>query len=366
MKTILKAFGWLALIMLLYVIVVLIYGTVTDWQPEAVIDVQPEQNSDEQVITDSIVSFATWNVGYGGLGAKSDFFFDNGDQMFSNGRMIRSPRELVDEYVAGAEQFMASTKSDFFLLQEVDYDSKRSYYINQFDRYTEQLPDYSAVYTANYKNDRVPLPIAQPWEVYGKVNAGLATLARYQPEENTRYRLPGTFEWPTRIFQLDRCVLKQRYATDEGKDLVVFNVHNSAYDKGGKMKKQQLAFLTEMFTEEYEKGNYVIVGGDWNQVPPNFAFDRFMPGKAGAYSQINIAADAMPEGWLWVFDPTVPSNRKSRDKYEEKVTFETLIDFFLVSPNIKVRRVKGIPQQFRFSDHQPVWMEVELLSETSF
>jgi endonuclease/exonuclease/phosphatase family metal-dependent hydrolase len=32
----------------------------------------------------------------------------------------------------------------------------------------------------------------------------------------------------------------------------------------------------------------------------------------------------------------------------------------LISPNLTAKQVKTIDQQFRFSDHQPVWMEVEL------
>lgn len=365
MKKTLKLIGKLilslALIFLLYVIIVLVYGTARDWQPEKVIEITPAQQASEEIINDSILTFASWNLGYGGLGAKSNFFFDNGDQLFSNGRMIRSPKEYVDEYVSGAELFVSNTKSDFFLLQEVDFDSKRSYYINEFDRLRAKQPKYSAAFAANYKNDRVPLPVAEPWRVYGQVHSGLASLARFQPTSSTRYQLPGTFPWPTRIFQLDRCVLKQTYPVKGGKAVVVFNVHNSAYDKGGKMKKQQTDFLKGLFLEEYEKGNYVVVGGDWNQVPPNFPFDRFMPGATSGYSQIEIENDMMPADWTWIYDPTTPTNRKSRDTYVPQVTFETLIDFFLISPNIQVKQVKGIKQGFRFSDHQPVWMEVELL-----
>lgn len=361
LKFIGKLFGAMILLFLLYIVTTLIYGTLTDWQPPKEEAAVIGQNAELSVISDSLISFASWNVGYGGLGAKSNFFFDNGDQVFSNGRMIRSPKELVDEYIQGAELFISSTQSDFFLLQEVDYQSKRSYFINQFDTYRKKLPSYSAAFAANYKNDRVPLPIAEPWRAYGAVHSGLATLARYEPNNSTRYQLPGSFEWPNSIFQLDRCVLKQTFPVANGKELCVFNVHNSAYDKGGFMKKQQFAFLKELFEAEYAKGNYVVVGGDWNQVPPNFPFDKFMPGKTGGYSQIPIAPDAMPSDWTWVYDPTRPTNRKVRDAYVPQITFETLIDFFLISPNLQVRKVKGINQEFRYSDHQPVWMEVEII-----
>ena len=41
-------------------------------------------------------------------------------------------------------------------------------------------------------------------------------------------------------------------------------------------------------------------------------------------------------------------------------TFVTLIDFYLVSPNIRVEEVKGINIKFRYSDHQPVRLKVSL------
>ena len=47
--------------------------------------------------------------------------------------------------------------------------------------------------------------------------------------------------------------------------------------------------------------------------------------------------------------------------YNPKETFITLIDYFLLSPNVKLKEVRGINQEFEFSDHQPVAMKVELI-----
>src|SRR3712207_7070413 len=44
------------------------------------------------------------------------------------------------------------------------------------------------------------------------------------------------------------------------------NTHCSAYDKGGKMKLEQMKYLSQFIDSEYKKGNYVLVGGDWNQL----------------------------------------------------------------------------------------------------
>ncbi|MCB0585026.1 MAG: endonuclease/exonuclease/phosphatase family protein [Phaeodactylibacter sp.] len=359
-----QAFRMLALLLgtiILYIAAVLAYGTYDDWRPPAETALEPEQISEENPVRDSILSFVTWNLGYGGLGEESDFFYDHGNMFYSGGRMIRAPREFVEKNIAGDTLFVQTTQSDFFLFQEVDVDSRRSYYINQFREIGEELPGFAAFFAPNYKVSRVPIPLLEPWAAYGKVLSGLATYSRFQPYESLRLQLPGSFSWPTRIFQLDRCVAVHRYRVANGKELVVMNVHNSAYDADGGLKRQQMAFLRELLLEEYEKGHYVMVGGDWNQCPPYFRFDMFMPGNTQGYTQINIDPEFLPPDWKWVYDPTMPTNRKIRTPYVAGESFVTIIDFFLISPNIRARTVKCLDQQFRFSDHQPVWVEVELL-----
>ena len=38
----------------------------------------------------------------------------------------------------------------------------------------------------------------------------------------------------------------------------------SAYDTGGTIREQQVAQLREVMKEEVSKGNYLIIGGDFN------------------------------------------------------------------------------------------------------
>jgi endonuclease/exonuclease/phosphatase family metal-dependent hydrolase len=111
---------------------------------------------------------------------------------------------------------------------------------------------------------------------------------------------------------------------------------------------------------EFAKGNYVVLGGDWNQCPPHFRFDTFMPGNTQGYLQGNLPVDFFPDDWTFAYDPTVPTNRKARDPYSKGKTFETLIDFFLVSPNVHLHVVHGIDQAFQYSDHQPVMITITL------
>jgi endonuclease/exonuclease/phosphatase family metal-dependent hydrolase len=68
----------------------------------------------------------------------------------------------------------------------------------------------------------------------------------------------------------------------------------------------------------------------------------------------------MPSGWTWAYDGEVATNRKLTEKYDASKTFTTVIDFYLLSPNLKVEEVKGIHLDFQNSDHQPVKMKCSL------
>ena len=355
-----KIFLMLVTVLLLYILVVLVHGTITDFQPDENLQLEPYKSADQQIISDSIISLTTWNLGYAGLGRDASFFYSGGNMWLAGTKMVRPSREMTNRYFEGILQTIGAIQADFFLLQEVDFHSKRSYYINQFERIGEQLPEFSAFFAANYRSPRVPLPIFEPWRAYGKVNSGLASYARYHPSESGRWQLPGEYSWPVRIFHLDRCVSVHRFQTAFGRQLVIANVHNSAFDKGGKLKEAQMGFLRTFFLKEYESGNFVIAGGDWNQCPPFFQTQTLNPQQDLKYTPINIDAEFMPSDWHWIYDARTPTIRSTTDAYVKGRTMVSVIDFFLVSPNVKVLNVRAIETEFRFSDHQPVWMEVEL------
>ena len=104
-KKALKMMAWLLLIIVLYVLGILVYGTLTDFQPEGSSEIQADNVSDIEIIQDSILTFTTWNLGYGGLGAEANFFYDSQGMFFSNGKMIRPTEALVNKYMKGVEDF---------------------------------------------------------------------------------------------------------------------------------------------------------------------------------------------------------------------------------------------------------------------
>lgn len=370
MKILKKILKWTALsfaLFLLYVIICLLHGTMTDYQPQEIIELEIKEGNQPDTIKNSPLSFLNWNIGYAGLGAKSNFFYDNGNPFFfSGGKMVCTPLAYVKENISGIAEFIRQQKADFVLLQEVDRNSKRSYFINQHEVYLKELPNYSNSFAPNYKVERVVIPVAEPWNVMGKMDSGLSSYSKYKTSKSVRYQFPGSYGWPDYIFHLDRCMSVQRYPTihPDKKELIVVNTHNSAYD-GGKLKDDEMAYFKAFVLKEYQKGNYVIVGGDWNQTPPRIAFDAV--GKSlgiptdSSYYAANIPEDFMPEGWQWAYDPTVPTNRCMIDTLEYGKTSVTLVDYYLVSPNVKVNKVEAKNLKFKNSDHNPVLLEVELI-----
>lgn len=332
----------------------LLYISLVDYKPEDVVTLETQHNQEMKLSSEQIFSITTFNLGYGGIDKNEHFFMDGG----SNSRA--SSKEKVEENMQAIGDFLRKTASDFYFLQEVDRDSSRSFHINEEDYLIEQLQLYSSTFAQNYLVKWVPVPIMRP---HGKVNSGLMTLAKYHISESKRFALQGQESWPRQLFELDRCMLEQRIPISNGKELLLINVHLSAYDKGGKVRKQQLGFIDDYLTKEYEKGNYIIIGGDWNHSipitdPNNFTFTESRPDWLQT-----IPDDFLSEGFQWVADNTTPTSRTIAKPYVQGENFLSVIDGFLISSNIELVDIKGHSLEFEHSDHNPVTAAFKLKAQ---
>lgn len=314
------------------------YFTLKDYKPETRSAV-PGQLSQQTYNLDTL-HILNWNLGYAGLGEDMSFFYDGGDK-------VRTSLQQTRENLGAIQTFLKHQQGiDCFLLQEVDTASRRSYGIHQLKALDSVLPAYHSYFATNYHVDFVPKPFTKP---LGKVRAGLATFSHRLPAQNTRYSFPGNYVWPLRLFMLDRCFLVTAFNLENGNQLLIINTHNSAYDNGA-LKSLQMEFLKEYLTTEYHKGNYIIVGGDWNQFPPGIKKyqDEYDLNKTTL-----IPSDYIPQDWTWAVDYNTPTNRSLEAPLNDK-SRKAIIDFYLVSPNIKVLNVNTINLGFKHSDHQPV------------
>jgi len=336
---------------LLVVVGFFAYSTITDYQPDSIEIIAYEKANSFDTIPVGRLKLYTWNIGYCGLGAEMDFFYEKGS-------MVMPDRKSYEKYSKGiGKQLSELPKPDFVLLQEVDRHSKRSYYDNQVARFQIIFNGYSSAFAFNYKVPFIPIPMKSPM---GKVNAGLLTFSHFKPTEAQRVDYHSSYSWPKRLFLLDRCFILTRYLVSNSRQLVLINLHNSAYDDAAEMRTKELKLLKSVLVEEYSKGNYVIAGGDWNQNPLPFRQDSIRDGNLAKSITPGIPDDFLPMGFKWVFDPNFSTNRDVDKPYTKSKTATSIIDFFVLSPNINLLSTNTLQTNFEFADHQPVEMEVEL------
>ena len=291
----------------------------------------------------------SWNIGYAGLGAGSDFFMDGGKNSRS------ADNVTVNRYLNGIFNSILAEGAQMVMLQEVDSDSSRTYGIDE----TTALRFGQTAYALNYSCPFVPIP----WPPMGKVNSGLLTMTDFAVDRAERIALPCPFTWPLSTANLKRCLLVN-YLPIEGTDkqLVLVNLHLEAYDSG-EGKIAQTNQLRDFIQAEYEKGNYVIAGGDFNQTFPGsltmypiLNFEFWTPGV--------LEDSILPAGWHFAYDTATPTCRLLNQPYNPSDTINTqyyVIDGFILSPNVEMQSVKTLDLGFENSDHNPVELNVILV-----
>jgi endonuclease/exonuclease/phosphatase family metal-dependent hydrolase len=338
----------IVIIPVLAFILYLAYISLTDYRPKEKTAVISTRQSTKVLPVNSKFSVTTFNIGYCGLDSDQDFFMDGG-----RGSGSASQQQTLTN-LSRITDFLKSQNSDFILIQEMDRKAKRSFYLDQLTYIAPHFPDHNAAFTVNYKAAFVPVPLSHPM---GSVLSGLASFSSYKADSWTRYQYPGGEAWPRQLFELDRCFLEARIPVNNGKMLVLINSHLSAFDKGGKIRKLQLQFLKEHIMAEYQNGNYVIVGGDWNHSLPGTDPGKFPHKEALPFWLQDLPADFTPAGFKWACDPKTPTVRTNARPYREGINYTAIIDGFLVSPNVEVVSVQGHQLHFANSDHNPVTAE---------
>jgi len=308
----------------------------------------PPDSTNSRVHEFTIIS---WNIGYAGLGKDNDFFFDGG-------KTVQPSHESTEKNFEGILRFIRSNDSvDFIFIQEIDIDSKRSYHTDQAARVAAALPGFLPVFALNYNCRFIPI---LPWEPIGKVESGLLSLSRWPVASATRHQYDVNFPWPKRLVFLKRCFVPERIPLGDGKELVMVNLHNSAFDYSGRLRKEELKQLQDFLENEYTKGNYVVAGGDWNSNPRGFTAGTVATGDRTHDAPPPIGEQFIP-GWKFAFDPEVSTNRDVDMPYRKGTTGTTVIDFFVVSPNVEVSAVKTFDLGFTYSDHNPVRLTFRLM-----
>lgn len=331
---------------------VLLLFTIAEYRPAPSEALTPDGTSSAVLNTGDSLTVMTWNLGYCALDETADFFMDGGSPI------MKTTAQQIMRNLEGIRDEIQTINPDILFLQEVDQDSARSRHVNEKAFLQEAFPEYQSTFANNYRTLFVPFPLPP----IGKVNAGLLSFSRYPLSSSTRIQLPVSFPWPIRTFNLKRCLDIERIpVTDSEHELVIINLHLEAYDRGGG-KIAQTNILRDYLNEEYDKGNYVIAGGDFNQI--------FSHVDASAYPVLNnrwqpgrINIEDIGNTWQFIMDTAVPSSRLLDRPYKDADhdSFQYyLIDGFIVSDNLEIESYHTEDLQFAWSDHNPVIMKLSI------
>ena len=320
--------------------IVLSYHRVAD---NLTLEIKGNANSNAPVNAE--LSLLTYNIGFGAYSADYSFFMDGGEhsKAFSKDAVLNNTNGVLD--------VITDENPDLVLLQEIDIDGTRSYHINQKNLIAEKLQGFDSVFAENYDSPYFLYPIYEP---IGANKSGILTLSRFDIKSSIRKSLPVENSID-KYFDLDRAYSVSIIKTDSGKDLVLYNVHLSAYTSDGTIAEDQLQILSEDMLTQYEKGNYIIAAGDFN---------KDMLGDSSKYferpeGEYNWAApfnnSLLPQGIKSYSGSNAPTCRNAEAPYKGDGTdFVLSVDGVLVSDNIDVLSCETVDTSFAYSDHNPV------------
>ncbi len=320
-------------------------------------DISSTGSPESQIKAGQQYRIASSNVGFGAYSDDYSFFMDGGTESWA------FSKDAVNTNINGSIDALANIKPDLMMLQEVDIDATRSYHIDEKELVLNGLSqkgysNISNTFALNYDSGFLMYPFNQP---HGKTKAGLLTVSDFEIKDAIRRSLPIE-EGLSKFIDLDRCYNKSIIDVDNGKKLVVYNVHLSAYTTNPETSNNQVKILNEDMAKEAAAGNYVIAGGDMNKDVLIDSASYFHTTGTENWAK-PFPEDYLSDG-LKLIKPVdeanpVPSCRNADKPYADD-SFVITIDGFIVSDNVEVKAANVYDNQFKYSDHNPVYMDFEL------
>lgn len=327
---------------LIFFILIIGFVLITEFSPQNGEELKVIGKETKTLKVGDTVKILTYNIGHLVSDSKATCYLEGGTMVKAESKTV------VQDNLEGVKKVIADSKSDIVALQEVDYKSNISHLVNE---YIELANDYEGVSSiALLQNTYVPYPVD---DAVGKVKTGITVMSRFN-FASCRINLFEDYDFPERLFMPKKCIQKQIISLEESdKKLVVLNVELDDYDDGH-VRERQLKILKDEMEKEYSKGNYVVVAGDFNMTFPDIDNTNNVKGE---YVITSIDKEFLPEGWSFAIDKMLKTFRLRDEAYNAETSFTSIVDGFIVSPNITVKSTKTIDTEFKYSNHNPVQME---------
>lgn len=319
-------------------IIVLIVGSLLYWQSKAVSEAKFSGESVQYFAKymktnlprqDNTLKIVSWNIGY------ASGLANNLGAVLSEEEVGRNLQTLAQE--------IKKLDPDILFLQEVDFQSKRSHFINQFEFLANSLQMPYGAYDVLWNKKYVPYPYWPLAKHFGQIVSGQAVLTRLPvlSQDVVAYQKPPHAFWYN-WFYLDR-VLQRMRVKWLGEELVLWNVHHEAFNPVTRFKQAQLLGKDVLENE----CQYKIVAGDFNDPTQDEALKLRGMGVDSTLqqfenvSQLQCEQMQFPEPAL-----TFPSDAPNQK-----------LDHILTSGNFKFIERKVICSDA--SDHCLIYVEIE-------
>ena len=311
------------------------------------------------------LAIVTANLGFGAYGPDFDFFMDGG-----SGSVAKSA-DYVRENILGSSQAIQDLRPDFVLFQEVDVSGTRSHDVDEYALLLDEFPNDASVFAQNYDSPFLAWP---PYAPHGANRAGMATFSRFEVADAMRRSLPIS-EGMSKFLDLDRCYSICRIPVANGAegdgrtaDLVLFNVHLSAYGADASVMQAQRQMLFDDMKRELDAGNYVIAGGDFNHDmigTSNEAYGNVTDTEASWAKPFDFAS--VPEGFTAVAKAQLDAGEfhsaatcRDAGRPYDGTNDRWVMDGFICSDNVEWADCVTLDLDFAYSDHNPVVMRFAL------
>ncbi len=297
-------------------------------------------------ISQDKIRILSFNTGYASLGEEAD-------SKKEGGRGKRADVDVVLKNARGISELVNLSNSDAVMLQSVDIDSYRSRYVDQLSYYLGNA-SFSSAYATDHKTRSTSfLP------PYKKVTSGVLTLSKREITSAKRVSLPN----PKGISATSarRCMLVTEFSIENSsKKLILINFELDAY-LSDEAKKEQTAEVIKYAEKAAENGDYVIAAGSFYRSFDDTR-DRYPLSDRLRWKPTQMSFDELPAGLTLCYDPTVPTSRILSAPYdrESEERHVYVSDGYILSSNLQIDMIVTVDQEFRYSSHNPILLEVTL------
>lgn len=242
------------LIIVLFVLVFLSWSSYP-WSLEgktikgSILNVEPDLMVDTEE-TPSVIKVLTFNIGFlYGKGSEGSGY-EHRDVDYYEKSLLKISNDFI------------SWDADIVFLQEIDFESSRSHFIDQATFIAKKAGYPFVAEAVSWEANYIPFPYFPIKNNFGRMKSGGAILSKYplSLHEFTLLGKPLSQPWWYNLFYLHRYFQKVTVTIGD-KSFKLVNLHLEAFDKNN--RREQL----ELLKNEMVKMKFDLIAGDFNMVP---------------------------------------------------------------------------------------------------